>query len=145
MGSVALLTREGEVKIAKKIEEGEREILVEDYHERAGIELPNAHVHAAIHVVVENQIAMGEELYVFINHEMVADIQLERSPEGYTGVAIGLDQAGDQSTLIFDSSGPRDCHVLTDATQLRSVLLKPSKRRIKGPRPEHTENLPLCW
>jgi hypothetical protein len=44
------------------IEEGEREILVEDYHERAGIELPNAHVHAAIHVVVENQIAMGDEI-----------------------------------------------------------------------------------
>ncbi len=36
--------------------------MVEDYHERAGIELPNVHVHAAIHVVVENQVAMGDEL-----------------------------------------------------------------------------------
>ena len=43
-------------------DEGERAIMVEDYHERAGIELPNVHVHAAIHVVVENQVAMGDEL-----------------------------------------------------------------------------------
>ncbi len=30
------------------------------YHEREGIKSPNARLHAAIHVVVENQIALGE-------------------------------------------------------------------------------------
>lgn len=45
-------------------DEGEKEILVEDYHETAGVELPNAHLHAAVHVIVENQIAMGDELSV---------------------------------------------------------------------------------
>lgn len=46
----------------RTLDETERGILVEDYHEKAGIELPNARLHAAIHVVVENQIAMGSKL-----------------------------------------------------------------------------------
>lgn len=46
----------------RTLDETERGLLVEDYHEKAGIELPNAQLHASIHVVVENQIAMGSEL-----------------------------------------------------------------------------------
>jgi hypothetical protein len=34
---------------------------VEDYHRRAGIKLPNRHIHAVLHAVVETQIAMGDE------------------------------------------------------------------------------------
>ncbi len=33
--------------------------LVHDYHELAGDDLPNARLHAAIHTIVENQLAMG--------------------------------------------------------------------------------------
>ena len=40
--------------------EAERLDMVREYHRRAGIELPNARLHAALHVVVENQLAMGE-------------------------------------------------------------------------------------
>jgi hypothetical protein len=45
-------------------DEDERRRLVEAYHARAGIDLPNADIHAAIHVIVENQIAFGDEVPV---------------------------------------------------------------------------------
>ena len=43
------------------LNEGEQIELVRQYHRRAGIKLPNALVHATIHTVVENQIALGDE------------------------------------------------------------------------------------
>ena len=42
------------------LEEDERLAQIVEYHEDIGAELPNLNLHAAIHVVVENQIAMGE-------------------------------------------------------------------------------------
>lgn len=45
-------------------DESERIELVRDYHQRAKVKLPNARLHATIHVVVENQVAMGDELPV---------------------------------------------------------------------------------
>jgi len=42
----------------------ERLDLVLDYHRRRRIQLPNDMLHAAIHVTIENQIAMGDELPV---------------------------------------------------------------------------------
>lgn len=47
-----------------ELDEQERMILVEDYHREAGIELPNEVVHAVVHTVVENQLAMGEPVGV---------------------------------------------------------------------------------
>ncbi len=41
------------------MDEGQRISLVEQYHRRAKIRLPNQTVHAAIHAVVETQIAEG--------------------------------------------------------------------------------------
>jgi len=38
--------------------------LVQNYHRRAGIRLPNDRLHAALHVTIENQIALGDELPV---------------------------------------------------------------------------------
>ena len=35
--------------------------MVLDYHRRMGIELPNEQLHAAIHTVVENQAALGDD------------------------------------------------------------------------------------
>lgn len=40
-----------------ELSETERLLLVGDYHDQAGEELPNAQLHAVIHVVVENQLA----------------------------------------------------------------------------------------
>ena len=36
--------------------------LVEDHHKRARIRLPNRRLHAAMHAIVENQIALGGEV-----------------------------------------------------------------------------------
>jgi hypothetical protein len=38
--------------------------LVEAYHRKAGIALPNAQIHAVLHTIVESQIAAGQELPV---------------------------------------------------------------------------------
>jgi hypothetical protein len=46
------------------MDEQERLQLVENFHQRARIHLPNAKVHAVIHVIVENQIALGDEIPV---------------------------------------------------------------------------------
>jgi len=45
-------------------DEGERIELVSEYHDREKIKLPNLQLHAVIHVVVENQLALGEATVV---------------------------------------------------------------------------------
>jgi hypothetical protein len=42
--------------------ETERTGLVADYHRDSGIELPNAELHASMHMIVETQIAMGGDM-----------------------------------------------------------------------------------
>lgn len=44
------------------LDEQERIILVTDHHRHASAELPNEELHAMMHVVVENQIAEGDEI-----------------------------------------------------------------------------------
>jgi hypothetical protein len=44
------------------LDEDERERLVERYHRKKRIKIPDVRMHAMIHVVVENQIALGDEL-----------------------------------------------------------------------------------
>ena len=46
------------------MDEATRLDLVGDYHHRHRIPLPNANLHAVIHVVIENQLALGEEAVV---------------------------------------------------------------------------------
>lgn len=43
------------------LDEQERIALAEAYHREARVELPNIRMHAAIHAVIENQIAEGHE------------------------------------------------------------------------------------
>jgi hypothetical protein len=43
-------------------DEGERIELVAAYHRRQNVQLPNLQLHSVVHVVVENQIALGEEM-----------------------------------------------------------------------------------
>lgn len=45
-------------------DEGQRIFLALNYHRSARVKLPNERLHAAIHVVVENPVAMGDELPV---------------------------------------------------------------------------------
>jgi hypothetical protein len=44
------------------LDEGEREYLVEQYHRKKRIKMPNLRMHAVFHVVVENQIALGDDI-----------------------------------------------------------------------------------
>ena len=46
------------------IDEAERIHLAQDYHRRTRVRLPNEKLHAVFHVVVENQIALGDEMPV---------------------------------------------------------------------------------
>src|SRR5450759_783466 len=46
------------------IDEAERIHLAQDYHRRARVRLPNEKLHAVLHVEVENQIALGNEMPV---------------------------------------------------------------------------------
>ena len=46
------------------LDEDESASLVEQYHRKKRIKLPNAGMHATFHVVVENQIALGDEIPV---------------------------------------------------------------------------------
>ena len=41
-------------------DESERIEAVKEYHRRANVRLPNENLHAATHVIVENQVALGE-------------------------------------------------------------------------------------
>lgn len=46
------------------LDEDERTRLIEDYHRRAGVKLPNPRLHAGLHMIVENQAALGDEIPV---------------------------------------------------------------------------------
>jgi len=46
------------------LDEGTRQYLVELYHRKLRIKVPNWRAHAAIHVIVENQVALGSEIPV---------------------------------------------------------------------------------
>lgn len=55
------------------LDERDRIDLAALYHRREGTSLPNAQLHAAIHVVVENQLALGEAVVM----ETLARLQSE--------------------------------------------------------------------
>ena len=51
--------REIDGKAWLALDEGERMVIVEDYHRRARIKLPNERAHGVMHTIVENQVALG--------------------------------------------------------------------------------------
>jgi hypothetical protein len=81
-------------------DEGERIELVSSYHRRKKVQLPNAQLHAVIHVVVENQLALGEEVVV----ETLARLQREGLSRHDALHAIGSVLAADLYELMQESS-----------------------------------------
>ena len=81
-------------------DEGERIELVSSYHRREKVHLPNAQLHAVIHVVVENQLALGEEVVV----ETLARLQREGLSRHDALHAIGSVLAADLYELMQESS-----------------------------------------
>ncbi len=60
------------------LDEDERISVVMEHHQEAGIELPDEYTHALLHVVVENQIALGEETPVEAVLRRLIDENLDR-------------------------------------------------------------------
>jgi len=81
-------------------DEGERIELVSSYHRGKKIRLPNAQLHAVIHVIVENQLALGEEVVV----ETLARLQAEGLSRHDALHAIGSILAGDVYELMQETS-----------------------------------------
>jgi hypothetical protein len=60
------------------LDQDERINMVMEYHQEAGIEPPNEYSHAVLHVVVENQIALGDETPVEAAFHRLLDQNLDR-------------------------------------------------------------------
>ena len=81
-------------------DEGERIELVSSYHRRKKIRLPNAQLHAVIHVVVENQLALRQRVVV----ETLARLQTEGLSRHEGLHAIGSVLAADLYELMQEGS-----------------------------------------
>jgi hypothetical protein len=79
----------------RSIDEQERMQLVEDFHRHARI--PNAKVHAVVHVVVENQIALGDEIPVRRTVQRLMSEGLDRHESIH---AVGSVLVGHMTELI---------------------------------------------
>ena len=90
-----------------ELDESERIELVAAYHRRKKIRLPNAQLHAVIHVVVENQLALGEEVVV----GTLARLQAEGLSRHEALHAIGSVLAEDLYELMRDpAAGPNQAY-----------------------------------
>lgn len=87
-----------------QIDEAERIELVSSYHRRKKIRLPNAQLHCVIHVVVENQLALGEETVV----RTLARLQAEGLGRHDALHAIGSVLVADLYELMRESSASSD-------------------------------------
>jgi hypothetical protein len=83
-----------------QIDEGDRIELVSSYHRRKKVHLPNAQLHAVIHVVVENQLALRDEIVV----ETLARLQKEGLSRHDALHAIGSVLAADLYELMRERS-----------------------------------------
>ena len=107
------------------IDEAERIALVEAYHRRRRIEVPQLRLHATIHVIVENQIALGEAVVI----DTVGRLQAEGLTRHDAVHAVGMVLAGQIYELLkvppADASDPNPPYFdrlrrLTAAEWLRS-------------------------
>ena len=60
------------------LSEDERVSVVMKFHQEAGIELPDENVHALLHVIVENQIVLGDDTPVEAVLQRLIDENLDR-------------------------------------------------------------------
>jgi hypothetical protein len=83
-----------------ELDEAERIELVSSYHRHKKIRLPNAQLHAVIHVIVENQLALGETVVV----DTLARLQSEGLSRHDALHAIGSVLAEDLYELLREAS-----------------------------------------
>ncbi len=87
----------------QSMDEDERISLVMEHHRESGVELPNEQVHAVVHVVVENQIVLGDEMSAQATLERLMREGLDRHEAIHAvgSVLVDLVQA-----LIRDDAAP---------------------------------------
>jgi len=61
-----------------EMDESRRLMLAETYHMHARVKLPNTTLHASFHVMVENQVALGDEMNVAKTLDRLIDDGLDR-------------------------------------------------------------------
>jgi hypothetical protein len=83
-------------------DEQERIDLVESFHRRARVRLPNAKMHAVLHVMVENQIALGDEIPVKRTVQRLISEGLDRHDAIH---AVGSALVGHLSDLLGRADG----------------------------------------
>ena len=109
------------------LDEGERHYLVERYHRKKRIKMPNSRVHAAIHVVVENQIALGGEIPA---HKTLARLIREGLSRHDAVHAIGSVLAGQMFDLIKHNAKGQD----VNADYFRQLEELTAEGWLRGPR-----------
>ena len=87
------------------LDEGERQYLVERYHRKNRIKMPNSRLHAAIHVIVENQVALGDEIPA---QETLARLMREGLSRHDAIHAIGSVLSGHMFNLIKEGAKSQD-------------------------------------
>ena len=87
-------------------DEGERIELVSAYHRGERIKVPNAQLHSVIHVIVENQLALGEEVVI----HALARLQTEALSRHEALHAIGSVLAADLYELMREGADTGDIY-----------------------------------
>ncbi len=87
----------------QSMDEHERMTLVMDHHRQAHIELPNQRLHAVMHVVIENQVALGDTIPVQATVERLIDEGLDRHNAIH---AVGTVLANFMQDLLDEESEP---------------------------------------
>ena len=77
------------------MDEDERILPVLDYHIKAGIQVPNAQAHATLHVVVENQIALGDATPVRLKARQLMAQGLDRHDAVHAIASVLIKFIGD--------------------------------------------------
>lgn len=82
--------------------EDERIGLVIEHHREAGVELPNEQIHAVVHAIVENQIALGDEIPTQATLDRLVEEGLDRHQAIHAVASVLVEFL--QDTLSDDES-----------------------------------------
>jgi hypothetical protein len=104
--------------------EDERMMLVMEHHREAGVELPNEQVHAVVHVVVENQVALGDEMSAQVTLKRLIREGLDRHEAIHAVGSVLMDFVqellGDDAALEANERYNEELRKLTAAEWLES-------------------------
>jgi hypothetical protein len=99
-----------------ELDETKRVDLVIDYHRRIGVQLENSELHAVAHVVVENQIALGEATPAPETLERLMDEGLDRHEAVHAIGSILME-------IVFDAAHKPDDEGDINANYYRELAL----------------------